>query len=265
MIGNKELDKTLFKHIVKKVKSEKSELLKSVNREITRKRDSWCKQPNVYILYRIQSDRLYSEYWNANVIQELRFSPTADILVMKILAKDHKSLSMEQFEKIANDQLSEINQVLLKIDSIQISDEVSLEDYFDSLKHNPNNNLESYLLQIGDVLQNYRLSIFDIDSKIAVIALIYWMDIHFFDFEDKNKRFDVESLLEQIKLIVLKSAKDWSTTFVENIKSIFYLEIDEFTNISKNAIQQMREIDTLIDNIISLKKAGAAIETATQY
>lgn len=262
MLASKETDKTLFKHIVKKVEAEKSELLNSVNKEITRKRDSYRKNPIVYVLYRIPSDKFYTEYGNNKMIRELRFSSATDILVFKIPASDHKPLTMEQFDTISNGYFYEINQVLLGSDSVKISDNMALDDYFKDLQNNhQNDNLEFHWFQIGDLLQSYRLSIFDIDGKTAAIALAYLLDIYFFSFKHKNR--DIESFLEQIKLIVLKSGKNWSIEFLENIKSTLHTEFVELS-VKSSIIEKMRLLEQLFDDIISLKNAESAIETASQ-
>lgn len=113
---------------------------------------------------------------------------------------------------------------------------------------------------MGNLLSSYQLSIFDINGRIAVIALTHWLNVHFFDFEDK--KLDIEQLLEQIKLIVLKSGKNWSIEFLENIKSTLHTEFVELS-VKSSIIEKMCLLEQLFDDIISLKKAQSAIETAS--
>lgn len=253
MIGNKELDKTLFKHIVKKVKSEKSELLKSVNREIRQKRKGWGKYPSVCVIYRMQPDKLYTEYIHNNTIQELQLSPISDILVLEIPVGDHKPLTMEQFNTIINGYFYEVKQVLLDSDSVKISDKISLNNYFEDLKNDStNDNLAFHWFKIGKLLQHYRLSLFDIDGKTAAIALAYCLDLDFFHFQ--SNYLDINPLLEQFQLIILKSANEWSLEFVKNIQSAWLERLNRLNNVKSVTVEKICVLEQLFNKIIKLKK-----------
>lgn len=253
MIGNKELDKTLFKHIIKKVKSEKSELLKSVNREIRQKRKGWGKYPSVCVVYRMQPDKLYTEYIHNNTIRELQLSPISGILVLEIPVGDHKPLTMEQFNTIINGYFSEVKQVLLDSDSVKITDNMSLNNYFEDLKNDSiNDNLGFHWFKIGELLQHYRLSISDIDGKTAAIALAYWFDIYFLNF--KNNYRDITPLLEQFQLIILKSANEWSLEFVKNIQSVMFERFNKLNCAQASTVEKICVLEQIFDNIISIKK-----------
>lgn len=253
MIGNKGLDKTLFKHIVKKVKSEKSELLKSVNCEIRQKQKGWGKYPSVCVVYRIQPDKLYTEYIHNNTIRELQLSPISDILVLEIPVGDHKPLTMEQFNTIINGYFYEVNQVLLDSDSVKISDNTSLDDYFEDLKNDSkNDNLAFHWFKIGDLLQHYRLSFFDIDGKTAAIALAYRLDLEFFNFQ--SNYLDINPLLEQLQLIILKSANEWSLKFVKNIQLVMFERFNKLNCAQASTIEKICVLEQIFDNLIKIKK-----------
>lgn len=253
MIGSKKLDKTLFKHIVKKVKAEKSELLKSVNCEIRQKQKGWGKYPSVCVVYRIQPDKLYIEYIHNNTIKELQLSPISDILVLEIPVGDHKPLTMEQFNTIINGYFDEVKQVLLDSDSVKISDNTSLDNYFENLKNDfTNDNLGFHWFKIGELLQNYRLSIFDIDGKTAAIALAYWLDLYFFRFQ--SNYLDIKPLLEQFQLIVVKSANEWSLEFVKNIQLVMFERLNKLNCAQASTVEKICVLEQIFDNIISIKK-----------
>lgn len=263
MLTNIKTDKTLFKHLVKKIEAEKSELLNSINREITRKRDSYRKNPIVYVLYRIQSDTLYTEYWgNVSIIQELHFYPTTDMLVLKVPANNHQSLSTNQFEKIINEQFSRINKILLSGESVTIPDKIT-STYFDNVKFDSNYaDLASSLRDIADLLVTYQLSIFDVDSKIAIMALLLWLDDNFFCLDDTKEI--IKPLLTQMQLICLKSLNSWSTEFIKNLSVILNLEFNQLLGLATEFTDDVHNIKTLLSNTLSLRKAQSVIETASQ-
>lgn len=263
MIASTKTDTTLFKYIVKKVEAEKSELLSNINREITRKRDCWHKNPSVYVLYRIQSDKLYTEYWGkTSIAQELHFLPTTDMLVLQIPAKNHKVLSIKQFEEMLNEQFSRINKILLSGESMKIPDKIS-SVYFDDEKFNADYaNATQPLYDIGNSLVTYQVSIFDVDSKIAILSLILWLDENFYCFDDVKDI--VKPLLSQMQLICLHSFNEWSIEFVKSLSSILHSEFNELLGLKNDFVDDVCNIETLLDNALNLKKAEAAIQTETQ-
>lgn len=263
MLASINADKTLFKHLVKKIEAEKSELLNSINREITRKRNVWHKNPSVYLLYRIQSDKLYTEYWNkSSIARELHFSPTTDMLVFSIPAKNHQALSTNQFEKIISEHFSRINKILLSSESVTIPDKIT-STYFDSAKFNSNYaDLASSLRDIADLLVTYQLSIFDVDSKTAIMALLLWLDDNFFCLDDTKEI--IKPLLTQMQLICLKSLSNWSTEFIKNLSVILNSEFNQLLGLANEFADDVRNIKALLSNTLSLKKAESVIETSSQ-
>lgn len=255
-------DTTVFKHIVEKTEAEKDFLLNNVNHEIKSVWEQWERYPTVNIIYRVNFDRFYFESHIDLIKRTFHFDATDDILVLTIKPKN-KTLSMKELDELINEQFTEINKALLDNDSIKIPDKISIND-FDNLRFDDEYaSLAKRLLEVGQLIQTHRLSLFDIDGKTAVTALVYWMDTQFVEIEDKKDI--LKNLLNQFKIIVLNSYNDWSVEFLDNLDKILDVEINE---VPREAISNLendaKELGNLIQNILSIKRAKASIERENQ-
>lgn len=261
MIANTKTEKTLFQHIVKKVEDEKAELLKKVNREISENQNRYDENPTVYVIYKIKSEEFCAQYYDEYDIDELNFVATDDVLALTVpVNDDYKSLTMKQFDELIDNQFSKINKVLLDSESVIISDDFALDD-FKSLKTSSQYvDLANILRDIGDSLMFYRISVFDINSKAAAIALIFWVENHFCTLDDKEK--SLATILEQFKILALTAFNGWSLDFMKNVQSIVNAE---FSTLKRTAdpydINQMYDIETLMSNAINIKEVQTAIES----
>lgn len=261
MITTTKTEKTLFQHIVKKVEDEKAELLNSINQEISENWNKCDENPTVYVIYKIKSEELCVKYYDEYDIGELNFVATDDVLALTVpVNDDYKSLTMKQFDELIDNQFSKINKVLLNSESVIISDDFALDD-FKSLKTSSQYvDLANILCDIGDSLMFYRISVFDINSKAAAIALIFWVENHFCTLDNKEK--SLATILEQFKILALTAFNEWSLEFIRNFQSIVNGEFSTLKRIADPYdINQMYDIEELFSNVISIKEVQTAIET----
>lgn len=258
MIASTKTGKTLFSHIVKKVEAEKSELLKSINQKISKNQDSCDENPTVYVIYKIKSEEFCVQYYDEYNIDELKLVANDDILVLTVPVDDkHKTLTTKQFDEIINNQFSKINKVLLDSESVIISDDFSLNNFKD-LKTKCVD-LAKTLFDVGDLLMFYRISVFDINSKAAAIALIFWVENHFCTLDDSEN--SLTTLLKQFQILSLTSFNKWSLEFIKNFQSIVNAEFSTLKRISDPyEINKIYDIETLISNAINIKEVQAVIE-----
>ena len=119
--------------------------------------------------------------------------------------------------------------------------------------------LANRLLEVGQLIQSHRLSLFDINGKTAVIALAYWMDEKFANIEDKEDI--LINLLNQFKVIILNSSNDWSAEFIKHLDQILSVEFNEISNEEvSNIVPNIKELGMLTQNILSIKQAKTSIE-----
>lgn len=174
MLTNTKTGKTLFQHIVNKVESEKSELLSNINQAILKNQDRYGENPTLYVIYKIKSEELCVKYCDEYDIDELDFVATDDVLALTIPVNDDCTpLTMEYLDEMINNQFSKINKVLLDSESAIIADDFSLDDFKNLKSSSQYVNLANILRDVGDSLMFYRLSVFDVDSRTAAIALIF--------------------------------------------------------------------------------------------
>lgn len=259
MLTNTEkADTTVFKHIVEKTKAEKGFLLNNVNREIKEVHEQWERYPTVSVIYQVNFDRFYFESKIDLVKKAFHLDVTDDVLVLTISPKN-KTLTMEKLDELINEQFTEINKALLDNDSIKIPDNISIND-FDNLRFDDEYaSLAKQLLEVGQLIQSHRLSVFDVDGKTAVIALAYWMDEKFANIEDKADI--LINLLNQFKVIILNSSNDWSAEFIKHLDQILSVEFNEISNEEvSNIVPNIKELGMLTQNILSIKQSKASIE-----
>lgn len=262
MLTSFEKDISVFKHIVEKTEAEKDFLLNNINHEIKSVHEQWGRYPTVSVIYRVNFDRFYFESKIDLVKKAFHLDATDDILVLTIEPKN-KMLTMEELNKLINEQFTEINKALLDNDSIQIPDKISIND-FDNLRFDHEYaSLAKRLLEVGQLIRSHRLSVFDIDGKTAVIALAYWMDTKFVEIEDKEDI--LIDLLDQFKVIILNSSNAWSTEFIDRLDKILSMEFNEAPiPIDCDMRDKINELGRLVQNILSIKRAKASIEKANK-
>lgn len=258
MIASTKTGKTLFSHIVKKVEAEKSELLKSINQKISKNQDSCDENPTVYVIYKIKSEEFCVQYYDEYNINELKLVANDDILVLTVpVDGKYKTLTTKQLDELINNQFYKINKVLLDSESAIIADDFSLDD-FKNLK-TKHIDLAKTLFDVGDLLMFYRISVFDINSKAAAIALIFWVENHFCTLDDSEK--SLTTILEQFQILALTVFNNWSLEFIKNFQSIVNAEFSTLKRISDPyEINKIYDIETLISNAINIKEVQAVIE-----
>lgn len=262
MLTSFEKDISVFKHIVEKTETEKAFLLNNINHEIKSVHEQWGRYPTVSVIYRVNFDRFYFESKIDLVKKAFHLDATDDVLVLTISPKN-KTLTMEELNKLINEQFTEINKALIDDESIKIPDKISIND-FDNLRFDHEYaSLAKRLLEVGQLIRSYRLSVFDIDGKTAVIALAYWMDTKFVEIEDKEDI--LIDLLDQFKVIILNSSNDWSTEFIDRLDKILDVEFNEIPGEEvSNIATDIKELGMLTQNILSIKRAKASIEKANK-
>lgn len=259
MITSTKTDKTLFQHIVQKIESEKTELLNNINQEISENQNRCDENPTVYVVYKLKSEEFCVKYYDEYDIGELKFVATDDVLALTIpVNDDYKPLLMEQLDEMIDTQFSKINKILLDCESVMISNDFSLND-FKNLK-TKYVDLAKTLYDIGDLLMFYRISIFDVNSKAAAIALIFWVDNHFCTFDDSEK--SLTTIFEQFQILALTAFNDWSLELIKNVQSIVNAEFNTLKRITDPyEINKIYDIEALFANAINIKEVQAAIET----
>ena len=259
MLTNTEkADTTVFKHIVEKTEAEKGFLLNNVNREIKEVHEQWGRYPTVSVIYQVNFDRFYFESKIDLVKKAFHLDATDDVLVLTIPSQN-KILTMKELDKLINEQFTEINKVLIDDDSIKVPDKILIND-FDNLRFDDKYvDLANRLLEVRQLIQSHRLSLFDINGKTAVIALAYWMDEKFANIEDKEDI--LINLLNQFKVIILNSSNDWSAEFIKHLDQILSVEFNEISNEEvSNIVPNIKELGMLTQNILSIKQAKTSIE-----
>ena len=249
---------TVFKHIVEKTEAEKDFLLNNINHEIKSVHEQWGRYPTVNIIYRVNFDRFYSESHIDLIKRAFHFDATDDILVLTIKPKN-KTLSMKELDELINEQFTEINKALIDDEAIKVPDKISIND-FDNLKFDDEYaNLANRLLEVGQLIQSHRLSLFDIDGKTAVIALAFWMDEKFTTIEDKKDA--IVSLTHLFQIIILNSYNDWSVDFIDRLDKILDVEFNEAPIPGDCDLRdKIKELGILEQNVLSIKQAKTSIE-----